>query len=137
MDLWGMSPVLSRRQESIGMRNIIIALGAAVGLTMLAMTAQAQPAAVSPGQSAPGPTPEQVQRYIAGHPNIFAQRKIFSIDQVQVRGRVSPEVAEQLQPARTVEQVVALLTANNVEFDRVSTKLDAVGSDPKLIDQIL
>src|SRR5262245_57185876 len=73
----------------------------AIGLTLLAATAH--------GQTPPAaPTAEQVERYIAGHPEIFAQRKIFILDQVQISRNLSESLAAQLQPLTTVDQVVAV-----------------------------
>lgn len=120
------------------MRNALIALMVAVGLTSPAQaTAQPQPAPASPDKPPSAPTPEQVQSFIAGHPDIFARRKIFGLDQVVVRNNLSSAVSQQIGPAKTVDQVVAVLTANNIEFTRGNNRLDTVGTDPRLIDQLL
>lgn len=88
-------------------------------------------------KSVPASSPEEAQRFIIDHPDIFAQRKIFVIDQLRTQANLPPALAAQLQPMKSIDEVVALLQANNIPFQRLPNKLDSVGSDPKLVDQII
>ena len=129
------------------MRKSIVAVAAVLILAMAAthapaqpapaQPAPAQPAPVRPSQAAPAPTPEAVQHYIADHPNVFAQRKIFALDQLLFTRDVPQAILQQIEPATTMEQVVTILTANHIEYRRANGRLDAVGNDPRFIDSVL
>jgi EpsD family peptidyl-prolyl cis-trans isomerase len=80
---------------------------------------------------------EEAEHYIASHPDSFAQRKIFTIDQLQTPLPISNELSARLQPLNSLEEVAALLTAAKVPFQRVATKLDAATSDPVAIENVM
>jgi EpsD family peptidyl-prolyl cis-trans isomerase len=88
-------------------------------------------------KSVPAATPEEAQRFITDHPDTFAERKIFLLDQVRVTQPVPPAVTEQLRPLKSLDEVIALLNANNIPFQRAPNRLDAVGSDPRMIETIV
>ena len=83
----------------------------------------------------PKPAAEEIQRFITDHPNSFAERKIFTVDQVQM-ARPGAAMAKDLMPMKTLDSVVAYLNDKKVPFKRDSGPLDAVGQDPRLVDAI-
>ncbi len=87
----------------------------------------------------PTVTPEAAEKYIAGHPLQFGDRKIFTIDQIQfVRPANIATIG--LQEAKTMADVERVLTAANVEFRRVPATVDTMTAAPQLsqaISQIL
>jgi peptidyl-prolyl cis-trans isomerase C len=85
----------------------------------------------------PKPSPEEVDRYITDHPDLFAQRKVFVVDQIQMARPTNPDVIKGLQPLKTLEQVQTYLTDQKIPFKRDTGALDAVGADPRLIEAIL
>lgn len=85
----------------------------------------------------PQPTKEEVQSFISAHPDIFAERKVFALDQIRMARPSDPKVLKALVPLKTLEQVQAVLTENKVPFQRAQAVLDAVGADPRLIDAIM
>jgi EpsD family peptidyl-prolyl cis-trans isomerase len=88
-------------------------------------------------KAVPTTSREEAQRYVQDHPNLFSERKIMMVDQLRVRGGLDPKISEQMKPMTSLDQVAALFTQNNIQFVRGSDRLDAVGSDPKFIDQVV
>jgi EpsD family peptidyl-prolyl cis-trans isomerase len=82
-------------------------------------------------------TKEEAQRFIAANPDIFAQRKVFVLDQLQMPRPTDPTLIKALEPLKTFEQIQALLTERKVPFKRVNAVLDAVGADPRLIAAVI
>ena len=86
---------------------------------------------------APAVTREEADRFVAGHPDIFAQRKIFSVDYIRMARPSDPSIIKALEPLKTLEQVDAQLTQEKVPHQRGAGPLDSVGADPRMIDAIV
>ena len=99
---------------------------------LLAQQLQAKVAA-----TVPPPTMDEATRFENANPNIFAERKIFEVDQIRMNQPSDRTVLAKLQPLKTLDQVVELLTQNKIPFQRGTTTIDAVGQNPKLIDAII
>lgn len=84
----------------------------------------------------PQPSKDEVQSFINAHPDIFLERKIYAVDQIRMARSTDPKVIKALEPLKTLEQVEDVLKANNVRYQRGSGNLDAVGTDPRLIEKI-
>jgi EpsD family peptidyl-prolyl cis-trans isomerase len=84
----------------------------------------------------PQPTKEDAQNYIATHSDIFLERKIFVVDQIRMP-RVPLEILKSLEPLKTLEEIEAVLTKDNIPHQRGEATLDAVGANPQLIEFIL
>ena len=85
---------------------------------------------------APPVTRDEADRFVAGHPDIFAQRKIFVIDYIRMPRPTDPSIIKALQPLKTLEQVDAYLTEQKIPHQRANGNLDAVGADPRMVDAI-
>ena len=85
----------------------------------------------------PKPTREEAVAFVAANPNIFADRKIFILDQIRMARPKDPAVLKSLEPLKTMDEVEAELTRDHIPFQQGAGTLDAVGADPKLIDQIM
>lgn len=85
--------------------------------------------------SVPAPSREEAQRYVAEHPDSFAQRKLLVVDQV-VAPAVPPAVLRQMQPLKTLEQVEQLLDQNKVPHQRAVGAIDGATTDPEMIRKI-
>ncbi len=86
--------------------------------------------------SVPVPSREEADRYMADHPDIFGQRKIYEVDQIKVTQSLDPNIADEIGPLKTLPDIVALLTARGAKFTRQPTAIDARGADPQLVDAI-
>jgi EpsD family peptidyl-prolyl cis-trans isomerase len=84
----------------------------------------------------PQPTKEDAQNYIGAHPDIFLERKVFVVDQIRMP-RVPMAVLKSLEPLKTLEEIEAVLSKDNIPHQRGDATLDAVGADPRLIDFVL
>ena len=83
----------------------------------------------------PPPTREAAEKYIDAHPAQFAQRKIYSIDQIQFL-RPANIATLGLEKATTMTDVAQVLTTNKIEFRRANATVDALTVNPSLVAQI-
>ena len=145
-------PVARKAAEQAALRNM-------VGRTLLAQSAIAQGVDKTPDYTVakqrmtdsllvqslqnklvsqvPAPSTDDAERFVADHSDIFAQRKVFVIDQIRMARPRDPAIIKALQPLKTLEQIEVFLTQNKIPHQRSVGNLDAVGQDPKLIDAIL
>ncbi|MBN9547274.1 MAG: SurA N-terminal domain-containing protein [Alphaproteobacteria bacterium] len=103
--------------------------------TMDALLAQQLQAKVA--ATVPAITLDEATRFENANPNIFAERKIFEVDQIRMNQPSDRTILAKLQPLKTLDEVVNLLTESKIPFQRGTTALDAVGQNPKLIDAIV
>lgn len=103
--------------------------------TMDALLAQQLQAKIA--ATVPAITLDEATRFENANPNIFAERKIFEVDQIRMNQPSDRAILAQLQPLKTLDEVVKLLTDNKIPFQRGTTAIDAVGQNPKLIDAIV
>jgi EpsD family peptidyl-prolyl cis-trans isomerase len=85
----------------------------------------------------PDTSPEEAQRFITDHPDMFAQRKIFTVDVVRIARPSDLNILNGLRPLKTLSDVEAYLTTNNIPHGRTTGTIDAASADPRLVDQIL
>lgn len=99
--------------------------------TLLTQMLQAKTA-----KAVPAPSPEEVDRFISDHPALFAQRKIFNVDQIRFVRPADPAILKGLQPLNSLDEIAAFLTSKNIKFARGDGRLDAVALDSKVVDAI-
>ncbi len=87
-------------------------------------------------KSVPKVSADQASEYVRNNPNLFAQRRVILLDQLQVP-QVPPAVLEKMRPLKTIEEVAKLLDDNKIPYRRGSGALDPLGLDPKALKQIL
>lgn len=83
----------------------------------------------------PVPTREAAEKYIEAHPDQFAQRKLYTIDQIQFL-RPANIATLGLEAAKTMPDVAAVLTAAKIEFRRNTANVDALTVNPALVAEI-
>ena len=84
----------------------------------------------------PQATKDEAQRFVDAHPDMFSQRKIYILDQLQMRRPSDPSIVTALEPLKTFDQIQALLTQDKIPFQRNTAALDALTADPRLIDAL-
>ena len=66
----------------------------------------------------PKPTPEDVKAYYTGHPQLFSERRIFNVQEIQVAN--TPGVANELRTlaasGKSIEEIAAALKAKDIKF---------------------
>lgn len=84
----------------------------------------------------PAPTREAAQKFIEDNPQVFADRKLFTVDQIQF---LQPETFDTLplKEARTMSDVEAILLQANIEFRRAPQQIDTLVVNPRLTDEII
>jgi EpsD family peptidyl-prolyl cis-trans isomerase len=81
-------------------------------------------------------TREAAQKFVAENPQVFGDRKIFTLDQIQF---LRPANIEQLplKDAKTMGEVERILIDANIEFRRAPTQLDSLTINPALTTEIV
>lgn len=85
----------------------------------------------------PAPTAADARRYAADNPDQFAQRKLFSVEQIRIPTRDGKALVEKLKPLATLEEVQAMLERDGLSFRREQGTLDAMRAQPAMVKQIL
>ncbi len=81
------------------------------------------------------PTRDEANIFMENNPSMFANRKFFIMDQIQF---LRPDNIDKLnlEGAKTMAQVEAILNANNIQFRRQPASLDALGANPDFVKQV-
>lgn len=83
------------------------------------------------------PTRADAMAFINATPELFAQRKIYSLDQIAFA--VPPgntALLKSLEPLKTMESVEQQLIQSRVRYQRANGKLDTIQVDPNLMKRI-
>ena len=83
------------------------------------------------------PTAQEVQTYIAQNPQLFAQRKIFTVDQIQFEAPRDMRKLAAYQPLKTMEEVEAQVKKDGLRYRRAPATLDVATANPQLVQQVL
>ena len=70
------------------------------------------------GETAPKPTPEEIKKYYAEKPALFAERRIYSIQEIAIEARPEQqqELRDQLSAAKNINEFVEFLKAKEYRF---------------------
>jgi peptidyl-prolyl cis-trans isomerase C len=102
------------------------------GETILVQMLQRQ---MSSAVKQPGQT--EIATFMAQNPDLFAERKIFTVDQIQFQTPRDPQVLRKYQPLVTMDAVEAQLKADGLQYKRAPATLDVATANPELVQQIL
>jgi EpsD family peptidyl-prolyl cis-trans isomerase len=84
----------------------------------------------------PEPGPEQVRQYISGHPELFANRKVYIVDQLRMQGTNDPKLLAELKPLNTLEDIAKLLQSKGIRFETARGALDSLELGSGIVAQI-
>jgi peptidyl-prolyl cis-trans isomerase C len=84
----------------------------------------------------PAPTADEAQRYIAANPNLFADRKVFVVDQLNM-AKPGPDTLKALIPLHTLDDVEKVLIEQKIAYQKATAKIDALKLDPHLLSSML
>jgi peptidyl-prolyl cis-trans isomerase C len=87
--------------------------------------------------SVPAPSNEEVEQFKQTNPNMFAERRLFDVDQIRMPRPTEPKIITQLEPLKTLDEIAAFLTQNHLPYQRGTNVMNAVGQDPKLLNAII
>ena len=100
--------------------------------TLLVQTWQAQIA-----KQIPAPSREEAEKFIAANPDLYAQHKIFDVEQLRFPRPTDPALIEAFKPLKTLEEVAALLNSHNIPNRAGQDAIDSLAVDPRVVEQIL
>ena len=82
------------------------------------------------------PSADAISRFEASHPEIFANREIWTLQQIRYPLPVNAGVAAKLKAAKTLDEVAQTLTTSGIQLKRDSKKLDTAVFPPSIYTQI-
>lgn len=87
-------------------------------------------------QKVPAATREAAQKYVADNPQVFGDRKVFTLDQIQF---LRPANIDQLplKEAKSMAEVERVLIDANIEYRRAPQQLDSLVINPELTKEIV
>jgi EpsD family peptidyl-prolyl cis-trans isomerase len=83
------------------------------------------------------PPQTEVATFMAQNPDLFAERKIFTVDQIQFQTPRDPNILRKYQPLKTMAEVEAMLKADGLQYRRAPAQLDVARANPELVTQVL
>ena len=84
----------------------------------------------------PTPSADEARSFMVSNPDLFAQRKIFALDQIQFQAPDDMKKLKAYEPLKTMEQIEGQLTQDGLKFRRAPGQLDAATANPELVRQI-
>jgi peptidyl-prolyl cis-trans isomerase C len=89
------------------------------------------------GRSVKVPTEEEISRYIAANPNMFANRSILTVDQFRFPAPANGEYLKPLAAAKTMAEVRATLEKLGIKVaEPKRTQIDTAQLPGEMVDQI-
>jgi EpsD family peptidyl-prolyl cis-trans isomerase len=82
------------------------------------------------------PPRSDAEKFVAEHPNMFAQRRVMVVDQV-IAGKFDPKLMKEFEPLKTLEEIEAVLARENIDFQRTTTVLDTLNAPQGLSETLL
>ncbi len=82
------------------------------------------------------PTRDEAAKFMTDNADLFAQRKIYTMDQIQFQMPKDLSQLKGYEPLKTMEEVESRVIEDGLEHRRQNSQLDSVGANPELIRQI-
>ncbi len=127
-------------------RKLLVSKAKADGLdqspSYLGQVARAQDAilidllAARKAKTVPVPDAAAAQKFIAGNPALFGQRKRYALDQIAFSPPNDPALGKKLGAAQTMAEIEAALKAANIQFVRGTAALDTAALPPEAAQKI-
>lgn len=86
-------------------------------------------------KSLPQPSAEEVDNFIVENPSMFANRKVYVVDQIVVP-QANQEILKALQPVKTMAEAEAVLAKFNVKGNKTVGVIDSLTIPPQAAQQI-
>lgn len=87
------------------------------------------------GKTVPAPGGEEIENFVAENPSMFANRRVFVVDQIIVP-QANPELVKALQPVKTLAEAQAVLQQRNIKSNNTVGVIDALTIPPQAAQQI-
>ena len=87
------------------------------------------------GGSIPKAGKEEIENFVADNSSMFANRKVFVVDQIIVP-QVNQDLVKALEPVKTMEQAKAVLQARKMQANETVGVIDSLTIPPQAAQQI-
>ena len=87
-------------------------------------------------KAVPAPAPEEIQQFIAKHPEFYANHQVFAVDQLRIPPINDPAILAELKPLNSLEAIGQVLTSHGIRFTSAKATIDALAVEPALLNQI-
>lgn len=84
----------------------------------------------------PPPTPTEAQAFMTRNPATYAQRKIYTLDQIGFPMPANPNALREFESIQTMEQLERKLIEDRIQYQRRQGQLDAMTVRPEIAAQI-
>ncbi len=84
----------------------------------------------------PAPSPEQVSKFIADHPQAFRDRKILVIEQIRMKKPAQPLKDAADHDVNTLAEVQAAAERGHLGYQRSVNVIDSADTDPDVLDHL-
>ncbi|MGZ6023563.1 MAG: hypothetical protein ACXWKU_01035 [Caulobacteraceae bacterium] len=84
----------------------------------------------------PNPGPEQVKQYISQHPELFANHKVYLVDQVRMPPTNDQKLLADLKPLNTLEDIERMLGQHNIRFETGRSTMDSLVMGSQIATQV-
>ena len=88
-------------------------------------------------KAVPAPSKEETDKFIGDHPDLYANHKVFDVDQVRFARPTDPSMLAAFQPLKSLTEVSGLLASRGVGFQTAHAQLDSLTLDPRVVDQLM
>lgn len=85
----------------------------------------------------PQTTPAEAKKFMESNPQLFAERKIFQLDQIQFEIPKNLNILKSYEPLNTMDEVAQQLTRDGLKFRRAPGSLDPATTDPAVLKELL
>ena len=99
--------------------------------------AKADVIAAKLGATAPAPSPDEVDAFIAAHPEAFKDRKFLVLDQIQFKNPGSNLSLTAAAAAKSMDLVQQTIVAAKIPFQRGLSVIDTTGAPAAVVKQLL
>lgn len=82
------------------------------------------------------PSDQEIQNYMATHPEMFANREVWSLDQLVFAPPADANVKNQIQDAHSIDQLVTVLQNNKIAYRRQKNRIDTAVVPPELFGKL-
>jgi EpsD family peptidyl-prolyl cis-trans isomerase len=83
------------------------------------------------------PSPQEVDQFEASHPNMFAKREAWTLQQLLFPLQKNPAVLAKIKAAKTLDEVAQALTSSGVQFSKATRKIDTAVLPPNVYAQLM
>lgn len=84
----------------------------------------------------PRPSRSEAEKYIADHPTLFSNRRLYILDQIQFPGTSDKAMIDKIGATKTLDELEQLLIQSGVEYRRAPASLDTVTAPVEMAAQL-